>query len=317
MKKQIHIFVLLLAVAVLVPCLTGEGVRAEGAPEDPPGKLTATLDCDSAKVGSVVELSLKVQLPKGEQLPEDLTIGGLEGLTALGRTRMPNEIRIRLLVDRIGPWQSGPITLTFHDKDDKARVLETAPVSLKVFSNLGDRPSEASLRPIRDIIPGKSPWFQFLPWVLGTLAIVAAAFAAFRWRRKKRIPEVVPTLEEPPHIRARREIEKLNNRGLFERGEAKSFYFAFSEILRRYLESIRHFPAVEFTTEEISQHIRKEEDRVLLPLLRQTDLVKFADHIPTPAQKEEDVSKALAYIRTTGPMPEAEPILTPGREGRP
>lgn len=317
MKKQIHILVLFLVVAMLVPHLSGEGARAEGAPENPPGKVTATLDRDSAKVGAMVELSLKIELPQGEQLPEDSEIGGLEGLTALGRVRLPDEIRIRLLVDRIGPWQSGPITLTFRDKNKKIRILEAAPVSLTVFSNLGDHPSEASLRPIQDIIPGESSWVRFLPWLLGVFGVLAAAFAAFWWWRKRRIPDMVPTVEEPPHIRALREVEELNTRGLFERGEAKSFYFALSEILRRYLESIRHFPAAEFTTEEISQHLHKEEDRTLLPLLRQTDLVKFADFVPTHARKEEDISRAFAYIRATGPAAEGELAMNPGREGRP
>lgn len=317
MNKQIHILVLTLAVAILVSHPMWEGVYAEGTPQDPPGKLTAILDHVSARVGTMVELSLKIDLPQDEQLPEDFEIGGLEGLTVLGRVRFPDEIRIRLLVDRIGPWQSGPITLTFRDKDQKVRALEADPVSLSVFSNLGDRPSEASLKPIQDIIPGSPLWFRLLPWVLGGLLLLAMTFAAFRWRRKHRVPDVVPTLEEPPHLRARREIEELNIQGLFERGEAKSFYFALSEILRRYLESIRCFPAAEFTTEEISQHMQKEEDRVLLPLLRQTDLVKFADYIPTQARKEEDLSKALAYIQATGPAPEGEQVMNPGREGRP
>jgi hypothetical protein len=71
--------------------------------------------------------------------------------------------------------------------------------------------------------------------------------------------------------------------------------------LRRYLESIRHFPAAEYTTEEISRQIRLEVDRMLLPLLRQADLVKFADTVPTPARKEEDVRSALSYIDKTCP----------------
>jgi len=79
----------------------------------------------------------------------------------------------------------------------------------------------------------------------------------------------------------------------------KEFYFRFTEILKHYLESIRGFPAAEFTTEEIARSIADEQDRVLIPLLREADLVKFADSIPTQAGKEEDVQVALAYIRET------------------
>jgi hypothetical protein len=71
--------------------------------------------------------------------------------------------------------------------------------------------------------------------------------------------------------------------------------------MRRYLESIRHFPAAEYTTEEISRQIQMEVDRKLLPLLRQADLVKFADTVPTQPRKEEDVRLALSYISETRP----------------
>jgi hypothetical protein len=104
----------------------------------------------------------------------------------------------------------------------------------------------------------------------------------------------------PPHILAKKEIELLEAQGLFEKGEVKGFYFRFSEILRRYLESLRRFPAAEFTTEEIALRIHSEEDRMLLTLLRQADVVKFADFIPTPARKEEEVKTALSYIEETG-----------------
>jgi len=91
--------------------------------------------------------------------------------------------------------------------------------------------------------------------------------------------------------------------GLFERGEVKTFYFIFSEIIRRYMESIRHFPAAEMTTEEIARHVANtSRDQEILPLLRQADLVKFADTIPTPDRNVRDIEAARAYIRQTGPM---------------
>ena len=70
------------------------------------------------------------------------------------------------------------------------------------------------------------------------------------------------------------------------------------------MESLRHFPAAEFTWEEIAHHADNEQDRKLLPLLRQADLIKFADVIPTPAGKEDDVKTAISYIQETSPPPE-------------
>ena len=68
---------------------------------------------------------------------------------------------------------------------------------------------------------------------------------------------------------------------LFEKGEVKTFYFNFSEIIRRYMESIRYFPAAEMTTEEIVRRVgNNSQDQEILTLLRQADLVKFADAAP-------------------------------------
>jgi hypothetical protein len=61
---------------------------------------------------------------------------------------------------------------------------------------------------------------------------------------------------------------------------------------------------VELTTEEIARCIDREQDRDLLALLRQADLVKFADRVPAPARKEEEVKKALSYIQETSPVRE-------------
>jgi hypothetical protein len=114
------------------------------------------------------------------------------------------------------------------------------------------------------------------------------------------VRDIVAEALESPHLRAQRELDDLESQGLFESGQIKAFYFRFSEILRHYLEGLRGFPAAEFTTEEIASRVDREEDRKLLPLLRQADLVKFADSTPTPARKEEAVKAAQAYIRDTG-----------------
>ena len=123
--------------------------------------------------------------------------------------------------------------------------------------------------------------------------------------RNRRQKSTVITLD-PPHIQARKELEKLQAEGLFEKGEIKAFYFRFSEILRHYLEAIRGFPAAEYTTEEISIYVKEEVDRKLIHLLKNADLVKFADHAPTPARKEQEFGEALIYIEETSPPLESE-----------
>jgi len=266
--------------------------------------LSASVDRNSARVGGIVELRLKYRLPEGAHLPEEPKIKGIEGLTTVDRQKGAGLIRIRFLVDQMGPWKTGELSLGYIDKNSKSQVLTTGPVSLKVTSNLGDRPSEAELKPIQGIMPTRPLWLKYLPWAAGLLGILLIVSVLFWWykRRRNGKPPVIPQV--PPHIRARKEIKELDAQKLFEKGHAKRFYFRFSEILRRYLGSLRGFPAVELTTEEIVRCIDREQDRGLLALLRQADLVKFAGRVPAPARKEKDVKTALSYIQETSPVQE-------------
>ena len=289
-------------------------VLAESVNNDIRDTLSASLDRDSARVGSVVMLSLSYQLPEGAHVPEEPEIKGLEGLTIIDREVGVDLIRVKLLIDRLTPWRSGPLSLSYLDKEDKTHTMTTYPVSLNVLSNLGEKPEEARLRPIQGIIPIKAVWLQYLPWGGYLLGVLLIVLGLVWWYKRSHGKKRLIVFEEPPHIRARKQIEGLEARGLFEKGDVKGFYSLFSQILRRYLESLRGFPAAEFTTEEIERHIDNDQDRKLLSLLRHADLIKFADTIPTPAKKEEEVNEALSYIQETSPPMETG-YSTDGAQG--
>ena len=291
---------MLLCIVQPVTLWSQDGIKDAGP------ALSASIDRDLARVGGIVEFRLKYRLPEGARLPAEPKIKGIEGLTPVDRQIGPGLIRIRLLVDQLGPWKTGELSLSYIDKEGKNQVLTTDPVSLTVTSNLGDRPAEVELKPIQGIIPTRPLWLKYLPWAAGLLGILLIMSVLLWWNKRGRgeKPPVIPQI--PPHIRAKKEIEELDAQRFFEKGHAKRFYFRFSEILRRYLGSLRGFPAVELTTEEIARCIDREQDRGLLALLRQADLVKFADRVPAPARKEEEVKTALSYIQETSTVQEAD-----------
>jgi hypothetical protein len=269
------------------------------------GTLSATLDRTSVPVGGVVWLTLDYRLPPGGRLPEEPETNGLDGISILNQIVKPGRIRLQLLVDQVGPWQSGSISLTYLDARGEAQLLTAPPISIQAVSNLGEKAEEAELRPISDIVPVISIWRSYLIWAAVFIALILIGLAVWWWYKRRYKPTDPAEYTEPPDIRARRELRTLESQQFFEKGLVKKYYFDFSEILRHYLESIRNFPAAEFTTEEITRHISVRQDRKLIPLLQQADLVKFADAVPTRARKEEDVKAALAYIRETSPQVES------------
>ena len=295
----------LVAVGILLFLVWPLLLWAQGDNKDSNPGLTASIAPETARLGSTVVLTLDYRLPEGGWLPDKPQIKGLGDLTIIETETGPGRISIKMLVDQLDSWETGPLSLAYLDKDGKPQALTADPASVEVLSNLGQTPGEATLRPIQGIIPTESLWMKYLPWGGFLFGALVAAAGFFWWQRRRRIQKVSAELLDPPHVVAKREIEQLEAEGLFERGHVKGFYFRFSEILRRYLEALRGFPAAEFTIEEISLCIKNEEDRRLLSLLRQADLVKFADAVPPPARKQEEVKTALSYIHETSVPPEA------------
>jgi len=290
-------FLTFLALAML---LGPVNTWSQDSRELPEVHLSAFLDRDAAQVGSIVTLTLAYRLAKGAEIPADPEIKGLQGMTLLDHHLETGMIKTRILIDRLGPWQTGPLALTYLDEADIPRTLKTEPLSLKVLSNLGDNPDEAQLKPILGIIPTRNPYLVYLYFLAGLAGFAVIVVLALFWRSKGVLPQAPAARpEEAPHVRAQREMEELEAQGLFEKGHVKAYYFRFSEILRQYLEALRGFPAAEFTTEEIAVMIREEPDKRLLPLLQQADLVKFADALPTATRKEREIQHALSYIRET------------------
>lgn len=281
---------------------------------EPPAKLSASLDRKSAKVGDSVILTLKYYIPQGIRFESMPKLDGLDGFAIIDRKMTEGEIKLTLIVDRMDKMEIGPVSLSFKDKDGIETIVRSEAVSLTVQSNLGGRPAEAQLKPIMDIVPITPLWLKYLPWIIGAILIVCAVCGIIWWRkRRQRIEDLVNI--KPPHIIAEEEIQKLQSSRLFEKGQYKEFYFRLSEIIRRYIEKTRNFPAAEFTTEEIARRLKSDTDRKILPLLRQADLVKFADAVPTQARKEEDVSSAVLYIKDTSPAPSVAAQTNPGPGG--
>lgn len=265
-------------------------------------RLFASIDRKSVHVGDTAVLTLKYSIPDGASFTPETEVKGLEGLAVIDRKIQKGEISLTILVDKIESFDIGPFEINYKSKDKETNIIKSDSLHLEVLSNLGDKPAEAALKPLEEIVPTYPLWLKYLPWIIIVLIIVFTAAGILWWRkrRKSRIQELKDL--KLPHETARDELERLKALNLIEKGQYKEFYFSFSEILRQYLEKLRGFPAAEFTTEEIARWIKNESDRKVLTLLRDSDMVKFADAVPTKAKNEDDMRSALAYIKDTAPL---------------
>ena len=253
-----------------------------------------------AKPGEVVTLKLSYVLPEGAGIVDNPVVKGLEELTVISTRFEFNEAIFEVMVDTIGTPLSVPrLSLPFLDASEKEGAMISDPISLHVEASLQDKADKTDIRPIRGIISVKRALWQ--KWELYALVALIVLICFWVWRtiqkRKDTIQESIHA--EPPDSIAINALEKLNRLKVFEKGEVKLYYFSLSEILRKYIEAIRSFPAYELTTEEIAAFVEDDEDRKVLKLLKEADLVKFADAVPDLKKKEKHWLQAREYIENT------------------
>src|SRR5207247_5345081 len=106
-------------------------------------------------------------------------------------------------------------------------------------------------------------------------------------------------------------LERLRRRGLVEAGAMKDYYSELSAIVRTYLEQRFEIRAPEMTTEEFllasarGGRLVGPHRALLGEFLKDSDLVKFARHLPTVADGERAWAAARRFVDETRAVSEA------------
>ncbi len=177
---------------------------------------------------------------------------------------------------------------------------------------------------LHDIKPvQKAPfvWTDYLwiLWIVLGVMLLIALVGLIIWlvlKKKRKGYFFTPPVVLPAHVRAIRELDKLKEEKIWQQGREKEFYSKLTDILRNYLEEREGINAMEMTSGEILNEVRKllEVDSVynnLKQILSTADLVKFAKYKPYP--DENDLSMVNAYFfvnqtRESDPVPEKEEL---------
>ncbi|MDE6482177.1 MAG: hypothetical protein K2L01_00220 [Rikenellaceae bacterium] len=174
---------------------------------------------------------------------------------------------------------------------------------------------------IADIKPVRQTPFTFrellaylttLPVLLSLAGVLLVVAAVLLWRRygRRRVTDG-DVCDEPAHERAIRELERLSEEKLWQNGRVKEYYTRLSDIVRDYIARRYGFPALETTTPELVERLRRmdvdrrECDRAG-ELLALSDLVKFAKYIPPVERHRELYDEAYIFVEETKEMPAAE-----------
>lgn len=285
-----------------------------------PISVTASLERDSMMIGDQLKLSIQVNAAEDMDflMPSvrDTLAGVLEVLFPLGSdTLVENGRKIVSQGYTITGFETGtvrippqPVVFSLENSIDTALSL---PLELRVYEPEVD--TTAQIKPIKPPINTPLSFRELLPWlgagIGGGLLIALAIVLVLRYRKRRKDPEAFSFKpQEPAHVIAFRELDRLKEQKLWEKGEVKSYYTRLTEITRHYIERQYGFPAMERTTSEILRAFRKVNpddsmlDEMLEGLLMLSDLVKFAKEDPLPVDNQSNLNNAYLFIQKTYPM---------------
>jgi len=299
-------------VAAIVLLLAVAGARAD----EPPPLVTVHAEAtpDSTTVGTRVRYAVTVNAPKGIEIvvaqPAE-RIGDMD-IVDFG-TEPPAATPDGRVVFRrwwsLVAWSPGHHLLPSPEVRFRppGGELATAPgddVGITIESLLAKAPEGADLRDVKAPEPIPIDWRPFY-WigggVLALLLLGALAYHLFV-RPKRAAPAPPPT---PAHMVALAALDALRARKLVEQGAFKDFYSTLSDIVRRYLEDRFHVRAPEMTTEEFllttsrDGRLAAPHRRLLGEFLTESDMVKFARHVPTIADSARAFEAARRFVDDT------------------
>lgn len=148
---------------------------------------------------------------------------------------------------------------------------------------------------------------EVIPWVLLGVGIILLAYLLYRYvkyRRENRDFFGRPIVQDPPHIVALRELDKIHSQKLWQNGKEKQFYTGVTDTLREYIEGRYGVSAMEKTSSEIMEsladvEIEEKPRKELDELFKVADLVKFAKYVPSVGENEEVIPVAVRFVNST------------------
>jgi len=281
--------------------------------------VTSAFDSSRIFIGDQVEFKITIQQPADIKLTlpvfKDTIIKNIEILsgpvfdTTKGSGGMINIIEKYLITSfDSGFYQVPPVYAEVKNEEGIKRFYSD--YSQLEVMRLMIAPADTSAKIYDIIAPYRAPLTagEIVPWVLLLALAGVLVWAAIRLIRKFKkketdIEEVI--ISDPAHIIAFRELERLRNDEVWQKGDTKTYYTRLTEILRQYLENRYNVFSLELTTAETLEALVKtgfKKDGAynqLKTVLTGGDLVKFAKYNPEAAENETHFQSSWDFVEAT------------------
>ncbi len=202
----------------------------------------------------------------------------------------------------ITSWDSGSFYIPPIIFSDNYQTQSTMfNVKMPILDN------EPKLKDIKKPIEEPIGWSDILPWLIFALIIFISVYYIKKYLSTKKDNITDDKIQNiiPCDVFALKQLNKLEEDKVWQRGDIKEYHSRLSEIIRRYTEERFKFTALEMTTDEILEKLKsiskidKKNLEKLQILLQRADLAKFAKSIPVRNENIESMDLAKNFIIIT------------------
>lgn len=274
-------------------------------------KVTTSIDSTQKKIGAEFKLTIKTEVDTLSKVsfPNPKFIGNLEVIQSYKIDTVKKGSRHELIKKYgLTQFDSGKYFISRLPVLINGRKIFSDSLNVQVKDVIVDTLKQ-KMYDIKDIAPekGESNWWKYL---LGLLILALAGFGLYRFLKNRPKKEKTVVIEyKTPIEKATSLLQQLEQKELWQKGEIKSYYSELTDIARNYIEEEIHIPAMESTTSELIEGLRRASKQKKLKLtnetvanlekvLKQADLVKFAKSIPLDFEIEEDKKRVANSIVT-------------------
>ncbi len=201
--------------------------------------------------------------------------------------------------------------------------LKVIPVNVDSLQNIHDYKDVADAPfVLSDLIPDfiYNYWWAYL---LVILLGVAAWYAYYRHKQGKPIIPKKAIVVQPPYEEAVEALSHLKEAKLWQNGHDKEYFSKLTDILRRYIDRRFLINAIEMTSAQIVDTLKKNEEtkavnEQLKQILEVADFVKFAGVMQLPEDNEAAWTRARNFVELTRPaeIPEEVKASSKGKGSR-
>lgn len=281
-------------------------------------KVTTSVDTTKNKIGAEFKLTIKTDVDTSSKVkfPEAKNFGALEVIHSYKIDTVRNGARYELIKKYgLTQFDSGKYTIQRIPVLINGKPFFSDSIKVEVNDIQVDTLKQ-KMYDIKDIAEVESPIGTWWIYILIFFAIGIAGYFIYKFIKKRQNqPKAEVIVFKSPIEKATTLLQQLEIKELWQKGEIKDYYSELTDIARNYIEEEINIPAMESTTSELIDGLRKAAKQKKLKLsnetvenlekvLKQADLVKFAKVKPLDFEIEEDkkrISSSIVIIHKSIP----------------